>query len=85
MLVHTICGYHAIGNAGNLLQIVGGAGRNFSEENLLGSSSTQGHTNLVVQLIGIIQILFSGGILCVSQCCRTARNDGNFQQRICMF
>ena len=61
------------------VQIILRTGRDLREENIFAGSSSQCHADLIIQLIGIIQILFFRCILRISQSRRTSRYNSHLQ------
>ena len=76
-IIHAIHGYHAISDLGDLLQVIAGAGADFSEENIFTCPAPQCHADLVDQLICIVQVLLFRRVLRITQCGCSPWNDGD--------
>ena len=54
-LVHAVAGDHAAGDVGDAGQVVGGAGRELAEDELLRRAAAQQHGHLVLELLAVIR------------------------------
>jgi len=83
--IHSINGNHIVGKFRNSFEVVLRTRRNFIEFQVFSSASSQRHGHIVQNLFSGVKILFFGEILSITQCGITAGDNGNLQERGCIF
>ena len=79
---HSVQGDHAVGNTGDTLQVVLGAGANSPKDHLFGRSTTQGHAHGIQKLFGGVEVLLLGQVLGITQSGYASGDDAHLDQWI---